>query len=60
MLTVAISLLFGFVAFAALLQIHASVSHGVRRGRSILAELSACERAVTDSRPARPPALAAA
>jgi len=40
MLTFAISVLFGLVAFAALAQIYASVSHGVRRARLIAAELA--------------------
>jgi hypothetical protein len=43
MLTVALSLLFGLVAFAALAQIYLSVSAGMRRGRQILAELAADE-----------------
>jgi hypothetical protein len=44
MLTVALSLLFGFVAAAALAQIFLSVSAGLARGRLILAELSREER----------------
>ena len=59
MLAVAISLLFGLVAFAALAQIHASVSRGLRRGRLILAELSAATP-TGEVRPERQAALAAA
>jgi hypothetical protein len=44
MLTVALSLLFGLVAFAALVQIWVSVGAGIRRRHVILAELSASER----------------
>ena len=40
MLTIALSLLFGLIAFAALAQIWFSVGAGVKRGRLILAELS--------------------
>ena len=60
MLAIALSLLFGFIAFAAIAQIHASVGYGARRGRLILAELARNERRVT--RPAASPArrLAAA
>jgi hypothetical protein len=55
MLTVALSLLFGLVAFTALAQICVSVSAGVRRWRLILAELSAGERVRARTlRPARP------
>jgi hypothetical protein len=43
MLAIAISLLFGFAAFAAVTVIHASVLHGARRARLILAELAADE-----------------
>ena len=66
MLAVALSVLFGFVAFAAIAQIHASVGQGVRRGRLILAELARTDRAVkarSAPRPGRPewrPQLAAA
>ena len=40
MLAVAISLLFGFAAFAAVMVIHASILHGARRAQRIMAELS--------------------
>ena len=40
MLTVALSLLFGLVAFAAFVQICVSVSAGMKHGRAILAELA--------------------
>ena len=64
MLTVALSLLFGLVAFAALVQIYASVSAGMVRGRLILAELSAGERyrvrPLRPAGPARRPAFAPA
>jgi hypothetical protein len=55
MLTVALSLLFGLVAFAALVQIYVSVAAGMQRGRQIMAELSAVDR-VRSRRlpPARP------
>ena len=61
MLTVALSLLFGLVAFAALVQIGISVSAGIGRTRAILAELSAgeCVRA-RRPRPAARRALAPA
>ena len=64
MLTVALSLLFGLIAFAALAQIWFSVGAGVKRGRLIVAELSRQQtvRAKSVRRRARPewPALAAA
>lgn len=41
MLAIAISLLFGFAAFAAVMVIHASFVHGARRAEQIMAELSA-------------------
>ena len=44
MLTVALSMLFGLVAFAAFAQIYVSVSAGLRRSRQIMAELSAVDR----------------
>jgi hypothetical protein len=44
MLTVTLSLLFGLTAFGALAQICVSVGAGMRRGRQIMAELSAGER----------------
>ena len=62
MLTIALSLLFGLVAFAALAQIWISVSAGLARGRLIVAELSRQDRAAR-AKPTRPvvrPALAAA
>jgi hypothetical protein len=52
MLTVALSLLFGLIAVAVLAQIYVSVSTGLRRGRQILAELSAGED--VRARPLRP------
>ena len=64
MLTVALSLLFGLVAFAALVQIYFSVGAGLKRGRLIVAELSSAPvRAKSVRRRARPewrPAVAAA
>jgi hypothetical protein len=57
MLTIALSLLFGVVAFAALAQIWRSVGAGFTRGRLILAELSRPQRAVRAKsvpRPGRP------
>jgi hypothetical protein len=63
MLTIALSVLFGLVAFAALAQIYDAVGTGLKRGRLILAELSRQERAavkVKATRPALQPALAAA
>ena len=55
MLTVTLSLLFGLAAIAALAQIYVAVNAGMRRGRHIMAELSAidCVRA-RPLRPARP------
>ena len=44
MLTIAISLLFGLVAFAALAQIRSAVRMGFKRGRLIQAELSSGNR----------------
>ena len=41
MLTVALSLLFGLIAFASLAQIYVSVNAGLVRSRRIMAELSA-------------------
>jgi len=66
MLTIALSLLFGLIAFAALAQVGTSVSTGMTRGRLILAELSRQERAAARAKSARrralpsSPALAAA
>ena len=66
MLAVVLSLLFGLVAFAALAQIGLAVGAGFRRGRLLLAELAAEERAVKaksarpHGRPAWQPAFAAA
>ena len=56
MLTVALSLLFGLAAFAALAQIYLSVNAGMRRGRQILAELSAADRLRTRKLPPARPA----
>jgi len=44
MLAVALSVLFGLIAFAALALVHGSIRVGIRRGRRIMAELSVCER----------------
>ena len=69
MLAIAVSLLFGLAAFAALSVISSSLVAGSRRTRAILAELAEIERQarVTRPRAARPaprvvllPALAAA
>jgi len=43
MLAMAISLLFGLAAFAALLVVHLSIAFGVRRARQIAAELAQIE-----------------
>jgi hypothetical protein len=53
MLAIAISLLFGLAAFAALAVIRSSVTVGARRARTILAELAEIERraGVSRSRP---------
>ena len=53
MLTIAISLLLGLIAFAALAQISVSVNAGMKRARLILAELSGQERAPIRATPAR-------
>lgn len=61
MLAIAISLLFGLAAFAALAVIHASLIEGVRGAHRILAELAPGEaRAVSAIGPIRQPRLAAA
>lgn len=65
MLAVVISLLFGIAALAAVVVIHASIAHGIRRGRQIVAELAAGEAvpAIPVPRyrePALPPLFAAA
>ena len=55
MLTVALSLLFGLIGFAALAQIYISVDAGMRHGRQVLAELSAGKHVrARQLRPARP------
>ena len=54
MLTIVLSVLFGFIAFAALAQIHLAIGHGLRRGRLIVAELSRAERAVRAKSARRP------
>ena len=59
MLTVAISLLFGFIAFAALAQIGSALDRGVRHHRAIRAELAA-HRRVVRPKALRPALLAAA
>ena len=50
MLTIALSLLFGVVAFAALAQIYGSVSAGMKHGRAILAELERAPVRATSAR----------
>ncbi len=62
MLAIAISLLFGVVAFAAVAVIHASVAHGARRARLILAELAGTPRRTARIRPRgqTPPTMFAA
>lgn len=52
MLAIAISLLFGFAACAALIVVHASLVTGARRARLILAELAALDR-LEAARPVR-------
>ena len=55
MLTIALSLLFGLVAFAALAQICFSIRTGLTRGRAIIAELEGARvRAKSARRHARP------
>ena len=44
MLAIAVSTLFGLVAFAALVQIHVAVNRGLERRRKILAELRSYQR----------------
>ena len=44
MLAIAVSTLFGLVAFAALMQIHVAVNRGLERRRKILAELRSYQR----------------
>ena len=67
MLAIALSLLFGLVAFAALAQIWFSVGAGLKRGRAIRAELAPHGRAPVRAKSVRPraprewpPVLAAA
>lgn len=56
MLAIAISLLFGFAAFAALVVIRASVMAGERRARRILVALAEFDRrAVVTRKEAHPP-----
>ena len=45
MLAVALSLLFGVIAFAAIAQVHSSIRQGVARGRFIVAELARIDAA---------------
>ncbi len=59
MLAIAISLLFGLVAFAAIAVVHASVVTGTRRARRILAELAAISRTEVPARGFRPRCAAA-
>lgn len=47
MLAIAISLLFGFAACAALIVVHASLVAGARRARHIFAELAEMDQAET-------------
>jgi len=55
MLTVALSLLFGLMGFAALAQIYISVGAGMKHRRQVLAELAAGKRfRARQLRPARP------
>ncbi|GEM_PF-2846145 len=54
MIAVAISILFGFVAFAALLSAGVSLLRGVKHGRAILCELAELDAAGI-SRPHRAP-----
>ena len=66
MLTIALSLLFGLIAFAALAQVFVSVGAGLKHRRAIVAELSLHERAAARAKSPRPrarphwPELAAA
>jgi hypothetical protein len=69
MLAIAVSLLFGLAAFAALVVIASSLKAGARRARAIVAELAEIDRTARVTRPRsvpfRPravplPALAAA
>ena len=53
MLAIVLSLLFGLVAFAALAEIRASVVKGMRRGRSIRAELGTAAAHANVSQAAR-------
>jgi hypothetical protein len=47
MIAVALSLLFGVIAFAALAQVLHSIRHGMARGRLIVAELGRIDNAAT-------------
>jgi hypothetical protein len=61
MLALAVSLLFGLAALAAVAVIHSSLVVGIRRARLILAELDEIERQARVTRPApagSPPQLA--
>ena len=66
MLAIALSLLFGLIAFAALAQVFVSVGAGLRHGRAVLTELSRQERVTARAKSLRPrarphwPELAAA
>ncbi len=60
MLNVAISLLFGFAAFAAVTQIHIAVAQGLNRRRAIVAELSRRPRKVRAKAERLPPLRLAA
>ena len=49
MFAIALSLLFGFIAFATLAELYASLTTGARRARLILAELSRADNATAVS-----------
>ncbi len=59
MLTVAISVLFGLIAFATLAQVGCAFGQGVRHHRAIRAELAGSRPALRP-KALRPPALVAA
>jgi len=53
MLAIALSLLFGFVAFATIADLYASITKGTRRRRKILEELARAERVRPKAAPHR-------
>ena len=53
MISIAISILFGFAAFAALLSASVSVVRGVKAGQAILCDLAELDAAAGVSRPRR-------